>query len=78
MKYIISWTEHIRYNAIVDWPDDIERLRDTVHCYPGSNSVDVDGSTTKTRERWDELRYNAEPEYGNADSFEVEPYKEEL
>jgi hypothetical protein len=77
MKYIISWTEHIRYNAIVDWPDDIQRLRDTVHCYPGSNSVDVDGSMTKTRERWDELRYNALPEYGKADSFEVEPYKEE-
>jgi hypothetical protein len=77
MKYIISWTEHIRYNAIVDWPDDIERLRDTVHCYPGSNSVDVDGSMTKTRERWDELRSNALPEYGKADSFEVEPHKEE-
>jgi hypothetical protein len=30
MKYIISWTEQIRYNAIFDWPDDIEtqtRLR---------------------------------------------------
>jgi hypothetical protein len=22
MKYIISWTEQIRYNAIFDWPDD--------------------------------------------------------
>ena len=77
MKYYISWTEHIRYNAVVDWPDDIERLRDTVHCYPGSNSVDVHGITTETRQRWDELRANALPEYGSADSFEVEPYKEE-
>jgi hypothetical protein len=75
MKYIISWTEHIRYNAIVDWPDDIEQLRKIVHCYPGSSAVDVCGSMTKTHERWDQLRYNALPEYGNADSFEVEPYE---